>query len=148
MVVTKLEGGNAVLNEEETKQAIAQLRSAYDAFNKGDIDSAVQFLDPEVEWTEPLEFPGGGTYRGIDGARRYLAQSRAGAAQVISEPEEFIPAGDRIVVFVQARVLPKNSNIWQEISLADVYTIHNGRVTKMRAFASRENALRWVGVGH
>lgn len=140
--------GNAVLNEEETKQAIAKLRSAYDAFNRGDIDSAVQFLDPEVEWTEPLEFPGGGTYRGIDGARRYLAQSRAGAAQVISEPEEFIPAGNRIVVFVQARVLPKNSNTWQEISLADVYTIHNGRVTKMRAFASREDALRWVGVGH
>ena len=140
--------GNAALNGEETKQAIAELRSAYDAFSRGDIDSAVQFLDPDVEWTEPPEFPSGGTYRGIEGAKRYLAQSRAGAAQVISEPEEFIPAGNRIVVFVQARVSPKNSNTWQEIRLADVYTIHNGRVTKMRAFASREDALRWVGVHH
>ena len=140
--------GNAALNGEEAKQAIAELRLAYGAFNRGDIDSAVQFLDPKVEWTEPPEFPGGGTYRGIEGAKRYLAQSRAGAAQVISEPEEFVSAGDRIVVFVHARVLPKYSHTWQEIRLADVYTFHNGRVTKMRAFASREDALRWVGVGH
>jgi ketosteroid isomerase-like protein len=140
--------GNAALNGEETKQAIAELRLAYDAFNRGDIDSAVQSLDPDVEWTEPSEFPGGGTYHGINGAKQYLAQSRAGAAQVISEPEEFIPAGDRIVVLVSARVLPKDSHTWQEIRLADVYTFHNGRVTKMRAFASREDALRWVGVGH
>ena len=41
------------MNGEETKQAIAELRLAYDAFNRGDIDSAVLSLDPDVEWTEP-----------------------------------------------------------------------------------------------
>jgi hypothetical protein len=67
---------------------------------------------------------------------------------VISEPEDFIPAGHRIVVVVKAKILPKGSHTWQEIKLADVYTFHNGRVTKMRAFASREDALRGVGAGH
>jgi hypothetical protein len=60
---------NTALNGEETKNSIAELRLAYDAFNRGDIDSAVRFLDPEVEWTEPPDFPGGGTYHGIEGAR-------------------------------------------------------------------------------
>jgi hypothetical protein len=59
-------------------------------------------LDAQVEWVEPVEFPNGGAYHGIEGAKRYLAQSRAAAA----EPEQFIPAGDLIVVFVHARVLP------------------------------------------
>jgi uncharacterized protein len=135
-----------VLDPQQTEKAIAGLRAAYAAFNRGDIDAAVQLLDPNVEWTEPTEFPQGGAYHGVDGAKRYLTQSRAGAAEVISEPERFIPSGDRIVVFVQARVLPKGSTTWQEIRLADVYTFHDGRVTQMHAFANRLDALRWAGV--
>jgi len=133
-----------VLNEQEIAQAITELRGAYEAFNRGDIDSAVQFLDPQVEWIEPDDFPGGGTYHGVEGARKYLAQSRAGAAQVISKPERFIPVGDRIVVFVYARVLPKENGTWQDIRLADVYTFQGGKVMKMRAFANREDALNWA----
>jgi ketosteroid isomerase-like protein len=136
--------GNQVLNEQETTHAITELRGAYEAFNRGDIDSAVQILDANVEWIEPVEFPGGGTYHGVDGAKKYLAQSRAGAAQVISTPERFIPVGDRIVVFVHARVLPKESDTWRDVRLADVYTFRGGRVTKMRAFANREHALDWA----
>jgi len=135
-----------VLNHQQIEDATVELRAAYAAFNRGDIDTAVQFLDPHVEWIEPAEFPGGGTYHGIEGAKHYLAQSRAGAAQVISEPEQFLSAKSRIVVFVHARVLPKGSNLWQDIKLADVYTFQNGRATEMRAFANREDALRWAGI--
>lgn len=135
-----------MLDPQQTEKAIAGLRAAYAAFNRGDIDAAAHLLDPNVEWTEPTEFPGGGAYHGVDGVKAYLAQSRAGAAEVISEPERFLPSGDRIVVFVYARVLPKGSSTWQEIRLADVYTFRDGRVTQMRAFASRQDALRWAGV--
>ncbi len=138
--------GDTVLNNEQLKAAITGLREAYAAFNRGDIDAAVRLLDSGIEWIEPLEFPGGGTYHGVEGAKRYLAQSRAGAAQVISQPERFIAAGNRVVVFVHARVLPKDSNVWQDVRLADVYTFHNGRVANMRAFANRDDALRWAGV--
>jgi hypothetical protein len=43
-------------------------------------------------------------------------------------------------------VLPKNSDTWQDVRLADVYTIQGGRAAKMRAFANRDDALRWVGI--
>lgn len=135
-----------MLNQQQIEQAIAGLRGAYAAFNRGDIDAAVQLLEPDVEWIEPAEFPGGGAYFGIDGAKRYLAQSRAGVAEVVSEPEEFILSGDRIVVFVHARVRPKENEEWQEIRLADVFTFRAGKVVQMHAFARREDALRWAGV--
>jgi ketosteroid isomerase-like protein len=54
-----------VLSPQQTEHAIAELRVAYGAFNRGDIDAAVRLLDPQVEWTEPAEFPGGGSYPGI-----------------------------------------------------------------------------------
>ena len=129
----------------QTEQLIMALRGAYAAFNRGDIDAAVEPLDAQIEWTEPAQFPGGGTYYGREGAKQYLAQSRAAWAEVISEPEKFIPAGNRIVVFVHARVRPKDSHDWQEVRLADVYTFRNGKAIQMRAFVDRQEALRWVG---
>jgi len=33
-----------------------------------------------------------------------------------------------------------------DVSLADVYTIRNGKAIQMRAFADRQEALRWVGI--
>jgi ketosteroid isomerase-like protein len=137
--------GASVETSSELDHAIATLRAAYAAFNRGDIEAAVQALDAQIEWTEPPEFPGGGTYHGREGAKQYLAQSRAAWAEVISEPVQFIPAGDRIVVFVHARVRPKNSREWQEVNLADVYTFRGGKAVAMRAFADRQEALRWVG---
>jgi ketosteroid isomerase-like protein len=137
---------SSVGNTTDLAQAISDLRDAYAAFNRGDIDAAVNPLDPEIEWTEPAEFPGGGTYHGRDGVKRYLTQSRAAWAEVKSEPERFISAGNRIVVFVHARVRPKDSKEWQDVNLADVYTYQNGKAVQMRAFADRQEALHWVRV--
>jgi ketosteroid isomerase-like protein len=132
-------------NTLELEQAITTLRGAYAAFNRGDIEAAVEPLDPQIEWIEPAEFPGGGSYHGREGVRRYLTQSRAAWAEVISEPERFISARNRIVVFVHARVRPKESNEWQDVRLADVYSIRDGKAIEMRAFADRQEALRWAG---
>jgi ketosteroid isomerase-like protein len=137
-------GKNTVQNSLLTEQRIAILRAAYAAFNRGDIDDAVQSLDPQIDWSEPAEFPGGGTYRGREGARQYLTHSRASVAEVISEPEQFIPTGDRIVVFVYARVRPKDSTTWQEVRLADVYLFRNNTPIEMKAFADRQQALQWA----
>lgn len=125
-------------------EIISQLRTAYAAFNRGDFDAAVAVLDPKIEWTEPLEFPGGGTYHGREAVKRYLTQSRAGWAEGSSEPERFITAGDRIVVFVCARFRPRERNEWQEVKLADVYSVRSGRIVQMRAFADRQQALSWA----
>jgi ketosteroid isomerase-like protein len=91
-----------VASAAEIEQAITTLRGAYAAFNRGDVDAAVAAMDSQIEWVEPAEFPGGGTYHGRDGAKQYLTQSRAACAEVHSEPEQFLTAGDRLVVFVHA----------------------------------------------
>ena len=123
----------------------AQLRAAYAAFNRGDFDAAVASLGPKIEWSEPVEFPGGGTYHGRDEVKRYLMQSRAGWAEGSSQPERFIATGNRIVVLVYAHFRPKNSNHWQQVRLADVYSVRKGRIMQMRAFADRQQALSWAG---
>jgi len=138
--------GDRLGNSAEMEEAIAALRAAYSAFNHGDIDSAVAVMDPQIEWSEPAECPGGGTYHGREGAKQYLTQSRNGLAEGTSEPEQFFVSGDRVVVFVYAHVRPKGSNEWRELRLADVFTFRNGKAIAMHAFADRQEALLWVGL--
>jgi ketosteroid isomerase-like protein len=130
---------------QELERTITAVRRAYAAFNRGDIDAAVAPLDEYIEWSEPTQFPGGGIYHGREGARRYLSQSRASLAEGTSEPVQFISAGNRIVVFVHAHVRPQGSREWHDIDLADVYTIRDGRIVQMQAFANRQEALRSAG---
>ncbi len=129
----------------EHPQTVTQIRSAYAAFNRGDFDAAVAVLSPDIEWTEPPEFPGGGTYHGREAVKKYLIHSRAGWVEGSSEPERFIESGNRIVVFVRARFHDKQNPEWHEVELADVYTIHKGQIVQMRAFADRSQALAWAG---
>ena len=56
-----------------------------------------------------------------------------------------VAAAGRIVVFVHARVRAKGSSDWQEVRLADVYVFRDGKAIQMRAFADRQEALRWAG---
>ena len=122
------------------------LREAYAALNRNDIPATVKAFDPQIEWTEPAEYPGGGTYHGHAGVRAHLSQARATWAEGSCEPERFIVAGDKIVVFVHVRVRLKHGTEWIEARLADVYTFRNGRAIQMRAFADRQQALEWAGV--
>jgi limonene-1,2-epoxide hydrolase len=48
-------------------------------------------------------------------------------------------------VFVRARFRPRDSNEWQQVKLADVYSVRRGRIVQMRAFADRQEALSWAG---
>jgi ketosteroid isomerase-like protein len=82
-------------------EIIWQLRAGYAAFNRGDFDAAVAALDPKIEWTEPTEFPGGGTCHGHEAVKKYLMRSGAGWADGSSESERFITAGDRISAFAR-----------------------------------------------
>jgi len=52
--------------------------AAYEAFARGDIDAATKDLDPEVEWVEPIAFPGGGRRVGPAAVAEYLEASRSG----------------------------------------------------------------------
>ncbi|MHB8486289.1 MAG: nuclear transport factor 2 family protein [Candidatus Acidiferrales bacterium] len=122
------------------------LRKAYAAFNRNDIAATVEALDPQIEWTEPAEFPRGGTYHGHEGVKAYLSQSRAAWAEIHSEPERFIVAGDKIIVFVHVRAKRKDGAEWHEARIADVYTFRDGKAIQMRAFADRRQVLEWAGV--
>ena len=122
------------------------LRDAYAALNRNDIPAMVDAFDPQIEWTEPDEFAGGGTQRGRAAVQAHLSWARGTWAEGRCEPERFVVAGDKIVVFVHVRVRLQDEAEWREGRLADVYTFRDGKAIQKRSFADRQQALEWAGV--
>jgi len=122
------------------------LKEAYAAFNRNDIPAFVQIFDSQIEWIEPAEFPGGGTYRGVDVVRAHLAKSRESWAEGSCQPRRMIVAGDRIIQYVHVHVRLKDETEWREGQVTEVYTFRDGKVIQVRIFADRRQALGWAGV--
>jgi ketosteroid isomerase-like protein len=123
------------------------LREAYAALNRNDIPGFVEILDPQIERIEPSDFPGGGGPRhGLAAVRAHLSEARQTWAEGGCEPERFIVAGDRVIVFVYVRARLKHEADWREGRIADVYTFRNGKAIEFRTFVDRRQALEWAGV--
>jgi len=122
------------------------LREAYAAFNRNDVPAFVQIFGPGIEWIEPVEFPGGGTYRGLDAVLAHLAKSRESWAEGSCQPQRTIVAGNRIVQFVDVRVRLKHETEWREGQVSEVYTFRDGKVIQVRLFADSRQALDFAGV--
>jgi ketosteroid isomerase-like protein len=110
---------------------VAAVLAAYADFERGDIDAAVADLAPDVQWTEPEEFPNGGTYRGPVAVAEYLWASRAMWREIRSRPT-VSRRGARIVAIHQVDGTLVDGTP-HAATVADVYIFHNGRVVTMHA---------------
>jgi hypothetical protein len=124
---------------------IEAVKEIYAAINRNDIPAAVKAFDPQMEWIEPPDYPGAGTHRGHAEVMAHISKGRNTWAEGSCELERFIVAGDKIVVFVRARVRLRDHTEWLDGRFADVYTFRNGKAIQMRLFGERQEALEWAG---
>jgi uncharacterized protein len=122
------------------------LREAYAALNRNDIPAMVKAFDPHIEWIEPAHYPGGGTHHGLAEVMAVVSRGRGSWAEGSCEPEQFIAAGDKLVVYVHVRVRRQDHTDWIDARLADVYMFRDGKAIQMRHFPDRRQALEWAGV--
>ena len=122
------------------------LREAYDALNRNDIPGFMQIFDPEIERVEPEGFPTSGTYRGLESLTAIFSQARSTWAEGSCEPERFLVAGDKVIVFVHVLVRLKDRSDWIDARVADGYAWRNGKAIQFRTFVDKQAALEWAGV--
>jgi ketosteroid isomerase-like protein len=125
---------------------IEEIREAYAALNRNDTPGFVAIFDPQIERIEFAGSPHGGTYHGLAAVTEHVSKARATWAEGSCEPQRFIVAGDRVIVFVHVRVRLKHETEWREGDTADVFTFRNGKVVQFRTFADEQQALEWAGV--
>lgn len=122
------------------------VREAYAALNRNDLAGFAAILDPEIERVEPPGFPSGGTYHGLEAVMAHWSQARSTWAEGGCEPERFLVAGDKLVVFVHVRVRLKDHTDWIDGHVTDVFTFRNGKAIQFYSFTDERQALEWAGV--
>ncbi len=122
------------------------IRQAYAALNRNDVTGFVASFDSEIERVELLDVPQGVTYRGLEVVKAHVAKGRGSWAEGTCEPERFIVAGDRVIVFVRVHVRLKRETEWREGRTVDVFTFRNGKAIEFRTFGDEAQALEWVEV--
>ncbi len=86
-----------------SEQDVESLRRIYDAFSRWDVDELVGDVAHDIEWGLPDTLPWGGTRHGHDGVRAFAAISQDHVEGRWADPDDFLDAGDRMVVLGRMR---------------------------------------------
>jgi ketosteroid isomerase-like protein len=125
-----------------SEELVQLVEKGYKAWNAGDRGWVLDHMSPDVEWITPEADPDPGTYRGHQGVEEYWAQWRAAVGQLNFLIEEMLDAGDDVVVLAHVRAKTRRDGVVIEHSPASVWTIEDGKVKAMQAFADKKSALR------
>jgi ketosteroid isomerase-like protein len=102
-------------------------------------------LDEDVE-IHDHDIPEQGKYRGHEGFSRWIEDWDAPWAEWSLEPEEFIDAGDRVVVIVHLKATGRASGVQVERDDGLVYELRDGKTVRIDYFNDRTQALEAVGM--
>jgi ketosteroid isomerase-like protein len=95
-----------------SEENVERSKAAYEAYAAGDIDKAFENADDGLVWHGPSEMlPTGGTYEGVDAIKSdWLREVGETFEEFAVNAEEFIDAGDYVVVRGTARSKPKGKD--------------------------------------
>jgi len=93
-----------------------------------------------------LGWPDQQIYLGREGADQFNAEWAGAWDDWELEPEDFVDAGERVVVIVNQRGRSKGTGIPVEMRFAQVWTLRDGRGIRMQMYANPDEALEAVRV--
>jgi ketosteroid isomerase-like protein len=121
---------------ERDEEMIARLQRAYEAFNRGDFDAAMEGVHPEAEFVPPS---GQASLRDAAAVRAWM-EPDAFASQDF-EPLDFRVEGNKVLVRQRVRARGAASGIEMEIYVWVVLTLNDdGLVTRVENYLDHEKA--------
>ena len=122
------------------------LEQFFQAVNRNDMEAIIKDFHPEIVRIEPEGFPTAGTYRGIAEVQEHVRKGRGTWAEGTCEPEKFLVNGDKVVVYLHARVRLHGATDWVGGRFADGFVFRNGKILQYLSFGERAEALHWAGI--
>ena len=131
-----------------SQENVEIVRRVYDASLRSDWNSMSELLDPDFEFR--------GTVGGLEEGR--IAHGAQQFREIFEkedldawderrfEPEDFIDAGDCVVVLQREYRRGRGSGVELETETAVVFEVRDGRVVRIQGYMDRAEALEAVGL--
>jgi ketosteroid isomerase-like protein len=121
---------------------IAMSEEIYGALTAGDVESAMERMDPEIvfDWSRSNS-PYAGVYEGRAAVRGLFEEFRSAFEGMEYFTEEWIDAGDRLVRIGGVRGRGRGSGIQVTMAGAQVVEFSGDRATRVTLYQTKDEAL-------
>ena len=130
-----------------SQENVEIVKAMNEAYTAGEYYEALQVLDPEIVWYGTK----GGldehmVYRGHEEVIKGFADNLMTWERLRLDYEQYIDAGDQVVVFVHEVARGLESGVEVETDTAVVFKLENERIVQARGYMDRAEALEAAGV--
>jgi hypothetical protein len=131
-----------------SNETVELIRAVYSDFAAVNIPGVLAAMGPDMVWNEAENFPyaDGNPYRGaeaiLSGVFARLGSEWDGFAAV---PEEFLDAGDTVVVLGRYRGTYKASGRPMDAQMAHIWRVREGKVAAFQQYTDTLQAARVTG---
>jgi ketosteroid isomerase-like protein len=128
-----------------SRENVELVRRVFDGWSRGDFSVGAGLIAPDFEWQQHPEAmePGSRSGDTVGDSLRKIFEIYEGFRV---EPEEFIEAGDKVVVVARVRATAKRMGIDLDSRWAFVWTVCEGRLARNEVYAERRDALQAAGL--
>jgi ketosteroid isomerase-like protein len=114
-----------------SQQNVELVRSAYEAYNRRDVEAVLACFDPAIDWHTPSSLAWGAHVSGIEAVAQFFQglQPYMGDRHEVAI-DELLDAGDRVVAIVRHLGVAPNGSDYDVPSIM-VWTAADGRLAAM-----------------
>ena len=129
-----------------SQENVEVARRYYELLNARDLANCFELLADDFELVEPSLLDAG-SYRGRGGLRRWFDRMDDAWSDMRWEPEEFIDAGEFVVVPVRFHSTGRSTGL-EQVTRLRFHTIRvvHGRISLATGYGQRAKALEAVGL--
>ena len=130
-----------------SQENVEIVKRMYDGLNRAGPEGMFEFMDPDVDHRAIEGAPDDvGVFSGYDAMRRYYGEWLEMFDDLRVEPEEVTDAGDQVVAAIRVTARMKASDAAVAMRLSVVWTLRDGKIVRVREYATGEEALEAVGL--
>ena len=123
--------------------------SVYEAFARRDNAAPFEVYATDIEWDQSRGLLAEGSasvFHGHEGVRQFVRSLLAAFSVIEFTVEEITAAGDRVIATVHERYLGRASGVKVARRHYTLWTIRDGKITRMCAYLDADEALEAVGL--
>ena len=122
------------------------VRAAFDTFSRGDMPAMLELYDPSVVFTPIPETPDVQSFHGHEGLLQGLAQTTDIWDDFSVELREMRDFDDHVLASLRWWGRGPSSGIQVEVDICALVAFREGKIVRLRFFASEQQALEAAGL--
>ncbi len=126
---------------------VDDLKQRYEAFSKGDLDTAFEPWADDFTWqgSNSTDLPGGGEHKGKDQAVNAVQEAVGAWDEFNLTADEFLEEGDTVVVLGHTDV--KKGGESAQIPVVHIWRYDGDKITRLQILTDTHQTAQLLGVG-